>query len=123
MIGLIDAVGSLVLVVGDMPDDLGGLTALQLPADFDPMLVNYNVVNCVAVANIEPTVLLIKAEAERRILDVAQLWQQINDLYNPTDAGAIARRAAVNAIRQWSNDQEALARTHGAASAWPAVGG
>jgi len=49
----------------------------------------------------------IKAQAEGDILAVAPLWQQLNDLRNPTPEGA-ARFAAIDGIRAKSNDDEAL---------------
>lgn len=48
----------------------------------------------------------IKAEAERRILEVAPIWRQLNDLADPTSPGAILRRAQINEIRAWSNAAE-----------------
>lgn len=48
----------------------------------------------------------IKAEAGRRILTAAPLWRQLNDRDEPEGAGAIARRAEVLSIREWSNKLE-----------------
>lgn len=49
----------------------------------------------------------IKAEAARRILEVAPIWQQLNDMREPTPEGE-ARFAAIDAIRAQSNADEAL---------------
>ncbi len=48
----------------------------------------------------------IKAEAARKIEDVAPLWRQINDLTNPNASGAAERRQQIEAIRAWSNAEE-----------------
>lgn len=49
----------------------------------------------------------IKVEAARQILEVAPIWQQLNDMRDPTPEGA-ARFAAIDAIRAQSNADEAL---------------
>lgn len=49
----------------------------------------------------------IKRAAERRILEIAPLWRQLNDLANPDEQGASDRRTQINAIRKWSEDMEA----------------
>lgn len=50
----------------------------------------------------------IKAEAARRIEAIAPLWRQINDLAEPQAVGAAERRAAIDEIRAWSNQAEAM---------------
>lgn len=49
----------------------------------------------------------IKADAARRILEVAPLWRQLNDMRERTPEGD-ARLAAIDAIRAQSNKDEAL---------------
>lgn len=53
----------------------------------------------------EMAVAAIKAQAERDILTVAPLWQQLNDLRNPTPEG-VARFAAIDAVRAKSDADE-----------------
>lgn len=61
------------------------------------------------VSRIAPELIAqIKAEAARRIEAFAPLWRQINDLADPTDPGAIERRAKIDAVRAWSNEVEGL---------------
>lgn len=50
----------------------------------------------------------IKAIAERKILAIAPIWRQINDLANPSENGAASRRKQINEVRAWSNEIEAL---------------
>ena len=45
----------------------------------------------------------IREEASARILEVASIERQINDLANPDELGAKERRAAIDAIRAESN--------------------
>lgn len=51
----------------------------------------------------------IRIQAERDCLAIAPLWQQLNDIRNPTPEGA-ARFAAIDAVRSKSNADEAKAR-------------
>lgn len=50
----------------------------------------------------------IKTEAARRIESIAPLWRQINDLAEPQAVDASERRAAIDEIRAWSNQAEAM---------------
>jgi hypothetical protein len=49
----------------------------------------------------------IKREAERRIEAISPPWRQLNDLREPSDAGA-ARFAAIDAVRAASDAIEAV---------------
>lgn len=62
----------------------------------------------------------IKAVAAARIEAISPIWQQINDQRSPSPAGA-ARFAAIDAVRAWSNEQEAAAALCGTAEALRAL--
>jgi hypothetical protein len=71
------------------------------PAELEPLPARYW-----ADHDKQMAVTAIKAEASKRILDVAPLWRQIEDLKNPLDPGAVARNAEIMAIQEWSNKEE-----------------
>ena len=50
----------------------------------------------------------IKAVAQQRILEVAPLWRQVNDLAEPDRPGVAERRAQIQSIREWSDELEAM---------------
>lgn len=53
----------------------------------------------------EDAVAAIKVEAARQILEIAPLWQQLNDLRAPTPEGD-ARFAEIDKLRAKSNEAE-----------------
>ncbi len=71
------------------------------PADLQPLPSGYW-----EARDTDEAIAAIKAQAEREILAMAPLWQQLNDLRNPTPEGD-ARFAAIDAIRAKSNRDEA----------------
>ena len=71
------------------------------PADLQPVADTYW-----ADLDAAEAVAAIKIEAARQIEAVAPLWQQLNDMRQPTSEGD-ARFAAIDAVRVWSDAEEA----------------
>jgi len=72
------------------------------PAELEPVADDYW-----RACDLEERRRAIKAEAEARILEIAPIWRQVNDLAEPDTDGARERRRAIDDVRDWSNRAEA----------------
>lgn len=100
--------------VNDGKAALRGKAVWTLEREPDPLLgetVAYETGEVIFDKSIVESALVneIKSIAASRILAIAPIWRQINDLANPDDNGASERRAQINAIREWSNNMEIAA--------------
>ena len=74
------------------------------PEELQPLADDYW-----AEADKADAIAAIKAQAARQILEEFPIWKQLNDLRDPTPEGD-ARFAAIDAIREKSNADEAAIR-------------
>lgn len=88
-----------------------GCSAVPLPDDFNDATFTWDSATRTMVQDPEKVRSLaiaeIKAEAERQILEIAPLWRQVNAVRKPSERGSAALFEAIDAIREWSNDEEA----------------
>ena len=74
-------------------------------ADLEPLASDYWDVRNADEAR-TAQIAAIRATARAEILTIADLARQINDLVHPDDPGAIERRAAIDKIREKSNQAQ-----------------
>lgn len=71
------------------------------PEELEPLPADYWLKR-----EVEDAITAIKMEAARQIEKISPWWRQNNDIRNPTPEGT-ARFAAIDAIREKSNEDEA----------------